>query len=278
MIVLNVGMGQQSSALLIASALELTINGFAFPRLDLAQFSDTGNEMRATYAALKVARAWCDARGVRFDVVRKEETSLWDAQVQRVKGKRSSVGAVPMYTTDEHGHTGKRPKHCSRDWKVRPLERHAKRVANGRHVELWIGYDRDEFIRRGRTMRLPDGWTVRYPLAEAGMTRTDCRDLVYSHWGIDIVSSACVACPFRGIHGHGWGWRWMKERHLEDYAEAVRYDLALRDQRTAGLKAPAYLVRGGIPLEEAVDAAQRQGDLFSYVAPSETCDDGGCWT
>ena len=92
-------------------------------------------------------------------------------------GSRNYVD-IPVYLKGRDG-IGRRQ--CTDNYKIRPIRRRIRemlglmprqRVPAGTTVELWLGISTDEAIRV-RTSR--DRWiTDRYPLIEAGMSRSDC--------------------------------------------------------------------------------------------------------
>ena len=134
-----------------------------------------------------------------------------------------------------------------------------QRVPAGTTVELWLGISTDEAIRV-RTSR--DRWmTNRYPLIEAGMSRSDCMDWWAARYDRPLERSACVACPFQSRQ------RWVetKRRWPELFAEAVEIDAGLRDG--LALDKTPYLHMLRLPLAEAValdevglgDDGQRDG-------------------
>ena len=119
-----------------------------------------------------------------------------------------------------------------------------QRVPAGTTVELWLGISTDEAIRM-RTSH--DRWmTNRYPLIEAGMSRSDCMNWWQERYDRPLERSACVACPFQSRK------RWVetKRRWPELFAEAVEIDSRLRDG--LALDKTPYLHTLRRPLAEAV--------------------------
>ena len=71
-----------------------------------------------------------------------------------------------------------------------------------------------------------DRWmTNRYPLIEAGMSRSDCLKWWKERYDRPLERSACVACPFQSRQ------RWVetKRRWPGLFAEAVEIDARMRD-------------------------------------------------
>ena len=122
-------------------------------------------------------------------------------------------------------------RQCTDNYKIRPIRRRIRemlglrpgqRVPNGTTVELWLGISTDEAIRM-KTSR--DRWmTNRYPLIEAGLSRSDCAGWWAARYDRPLERSACVACPFQSRQ------RWVetKRRWPELFAEAVQIDANMR--------------------------------------------------
>lgn len=110
----------------------------------------------------------------------------WFAQLPFVKeyGYSSRFQSLPM-----HGEKGILPRHCTGDFKVKPIQRHLKELlgvpADQRanlpegSVELWIGISWEEIQRMKPSDR---AWIRhRWPLLEKRMTRGDCRAWMHEH-------------------------------------------------------------------------------------------------
>ena len=92
----------------------------------------------------------------------------------------------------------------------------------------------------------------RYPLIEAGMSRSDCIDWWEDRYYKPPERSACVACPFQSRR------RWEETMHRwpELFAEAVEIDANMRGG-VASAREP-YLHPRRIPLAEAVGLDQAE--------------------
>ena len=126
-----------------------------------------------------------------------------------------------------------------------------------------------------RTSR--DRWmTNRYPLIEAGMSRSDCMDWWAARYDRPLERSTCVACPFQSRQ------RWVetKRRWPELFAEAVEIDAGLRDG--LALDKTPYLHMLRLPLAEAValdevglgDDGQRDGFGGTSARVTAECEVG----
>ena len=119
-----------------------------------------------------------------------------------------------------------------------------QRVPTGTTVELWLGISTDEAIRM-KTSR--DRWIEnRYPLIEAGMSRSHCLDWWEARYERPLERSACIGCPYQSRQ------RWVetKRRWPELFREAVEIDANMRG-KLAFAKEP-YLHPRRIPLAQAV--------------------------
>ena len=279
---LSWGGGQQSTAILVASALGLTINDYEFPKLDLAVFANTGSESRRTYECIEAAAEW--ARGLGVNVVIEEATmlkkakakglnSLGDLLVARMTGdERSpkSVPQIPAFTAP----TGALGKDCTIDLKATVIDplvaRTAKPLGQRYNVLQLIGFGYEEVHRIRTSPRAKEGWRYEFPLIRAKMNRHATKALCMEHLGFVPPPSACVFCPYRGVEG----WRALRDESPEDFAEVLRVDNAIRDSSRAGVKQPVFLSNSRLPVEEAIAADDKQGTLPF----GGRCDSGSCWT
>ena len=171
---------------------------------------------------------------------------------------------IPVYLKGREGEgDGIGRRQCTDNYKIRPIRRRIRellglrrgqRVPSGVSVELWLGISTDEAIRMKPSR---DRWiTNRYPLIEAGMSRSDCTDWRPARYDRPLERSACLACPFQSRH------RWVetKRRWPELFAEAVQIDANLREG--LALDKTPYLHTLRMPLAEAVtlDEAEMAAD------------------
>lgn len=282
---LSWGGGQQSTAILVASTLGLTINGYTFPPIDLAVFANTGSESRRTYESIEKAKAWAEKRGTRVEIVEAAKlrrgrdrgaNSLGDLIVERHTGgpdAPTSVSQIPAFTKNADGSKGRLMKACSVDFKTRPLTsamlRASKADGKADRVLVLMGYGIEEVHRIRQNIRHAKGWRNDFPLINAKMNRHATREVCMDHLGFIPPPSACVFCPFRGVSG----WRELRDNSPKDFSEVVRVDEAIRHDPTGRLDAPVFLSQHLVPVEEAIERDDKQLTLFGGQ-----CDDGGCWT
>ena len=231
--VLSLGGGVQSSV------MALMAGEGAFDRVpDCAIFADTRWEPPSVYEHIEWLAGQLlfplhvvdNGRSLREDV----------KAITNHSGSRSYMD-IPVYLkgSDEEG-DGIGRRQCTTNYKVRPIRRKIRellglrrrqRVPAGTTVELWLGISTDEAIRMKDSR---DRWmTNRYPLIEAGMSRSDCLEWWSARHDRPLERSACVACPFqsrrrwvetkgrcrrcsprqwRSTPGCGEAWPWTRRR------------------------------------------------------------------
>ena len=195
--VLSLGGGVQSSV------MALMASQGAFDRIpDCAIFADTHWEPPSVYEHIE----WL-AGQLRFPlhVVDNGRSLREDVKaLTNHSGSRSYVD-IPVYLKGRDGQgDGIGRRQCTTNYKIRPIRRRIRellglrprqRVPAGTTVELWLGISTDEAMRMKDSR---DRWmTNRYPLIEAGMSRSDCADWWATRYDRPLGRSACVACPFQ---------------------------------------------------------------------------------
>ena len=174
--VLSLGGGVQSSV------MALMASQGAFDRIpDCAIFADTHWEPPSVYEHIE----WL-AGQLRFPlhVVDNGRSLREDVKaLTNHSGSRSYVD-IPVYLKGRDGQgDGIGRRQCTTNYKIRPIRRRIRellglrprqRVPAGTTVELWLGISTDEAMRMKDSR---DRWmTNRYPLIEAGISRSDCAD------------------------------------------------------------------------------------------------------
>lgn len=275
---LSLGAGQGSTALAIACADGLVVNGFDFAsvRPDIVNFADTGGELLATYTHLAKLIPYLNERGISVGIVRKNGTrDLRETVLARARGEiKAGAPALPFHLAP----TGKANQSCTYDFKSVPLDRATKKaakLAKATAVEVLIGFTVEEWMRiRDPRPNWPDGWRFRYPMIEARVNRGWCQEVCRAALGYVPQSSACSFCPHRPDVGPG-GRAWIKANEPETWAQVVEFDAAIRSGYM-GLRQRAYLSKRLLPVEHAIHSAEAQGEF--WVDGSGGCDDGVCFT
>jgi hypothetical protein len=242
---LSLGAGVQSSTLLMMAE-----SGELGARPDLAVFADTGWEPKEVYANLEYLRSMTSIPIVTVSVGNVRDLAV------------ASKDSARFHSLPMHGERGLLPRHCTGDFKVKPIQNHLMgmlgRVGRERlpadSVELWIGISYDEVQRMKPSGRK---WIVhRWPLIEKRMTRADCL-----HWmkqsGFNAPPrSSCIGCPFHRDEE----WAKMKAERPEDFTDAVRFDAEMRTVGSLGTE--AYLHRSRKPLGEIDFVEVSKDQLF----------------
>lgn len=244
--VLNLGAGVQSSCLALMAA-----GGDVTPLPDFAVFADTGAEPKSVYR-------WLDQleQMLPFPVYRVTAGNLAAAALKvhhrQRDGKPYLEALIPAFTKNPDGSAGIVPRQCTNHYKIRPCDAEIRRRCDVRRgqkevtVTQWFGISADE-IQRMRKSRHRWGQN-RYPLVEFGMKRQDCHKWLAERGFEKPPRSACVFCPYR----RRAEWRKLRAEEPEAFAEAVRFDAALRNttREVSDFSGTLYLTDALVPLRE----------------------------
>lgn len=230
--VLNYGGGTQTIAI-----CELIRRGI-LPPPDFIVAADTGREVASTWAYLEA-----HARPRLAEIGLAIEVASHDLATVDLYAKNGDL-LLPVFTE-----TGKLPTFCSVEWKARVVERWL-RSQGVTSATQWIGFSTEE---RKRVKPQPPGpWIRAYPLLDLMLTRGDCEQIILDG-GLPLPSkSACYMCP----HRSNAEWREVRDRHPEQWADAVRIDASVREADERGA---VYLHRSLVPLADVdLDQPDRQ--------------------
>jgi hypothetical protein len=251
--VISLGAGVQSTTLALMAAA-----GEIGPMPDCAIFADTGWEPRAVYEHLDRLE-----KALPFPVHRVSAGNIRDDIVRNKNSTGQRFASVPWFTKNG----GLARRQCTREYKVEPLEKKQrgllgyaprKRIPPN-SAEIWIGISMDEAIRMKPAR---NGWqTNRWPLIERQISRRDCQEWLKAH-GWEAPKSACVGCPFH----NDAQWRELRNRYPEEWDDAVKVDVALRNGGSAnGFRHQLFMHRSLVPLSQVdlrTHAELGQPDLF----------------
>jgi hypothetical protein len=269
--VLNLGAGVQSSWLYLAF-MGLIKAPFELPRLDVAIWSDTGDEPGAearerglpdtpgsVYAHLDWLRS---LNGPTILGGTKGVISQDLARGENSTGQR--FASIPAFTKDSKGKVGKVKRQCTKEYKLEVIGRTLRRdflgLPKGRspkgvivHQYIGLSFDEGGRVARQRKIKKPKYLITHFPLWENRVTRAHCRidlTVVAPH---RVPRSACVQCPFHDDDE----WQRIKEVPL-DWERAVRCDESLRipgNIVNRNMEAKMYLHRSCQPLVQIDFAA-----------------------
>ena len=264
--VLSFGGGVQSTTL----ALMAQSGVLAAP--DLGVFADTGCEPAWVYETL---RAVSEAVSFPMRVVG-ERNLMADSMAGVNANDGEGFIAIPAFVKRPNGDVSLGWRQCTNHYKIRPIERAVrahlgvKRLSHKMGVEMWLGITTDE-IERARTNK-NNVITNRYPLLDAGLSRTDCQAWLAEHWpNIPVGKSSCVICPYRSDAG----WVKLSLEAPEAFSQAVECDTAIRYHGRGGEQ---FLHRSGLPLAEAVAMKTNTASLFGDDGDGEGNEcEGGCF-
>ena len=255
--IISLGAGVQSSTMAL-----MAVHGEITPMPDCAIFADTQNEPKAVMTWLD----WLEKQ-LPFPVYRVTAGDLRKDFLDALRGLTAARGQPPFFVRnpDNDGTTaadsgGMLWRKCTSEYKLQPIRRKVRELSNGEPVTQWIGISLDEAHR----MR-PSGVkyiTNHYPLVDLRMTRGDCLAWMLRHGYPTPPKSACFFCPYTSDDR----WLDMKRNHPDEWARAVEFDNALRQQRTAklaaGIKGEIFVHRSMKPLRDAELGDTQTIDMF----------------
>jgi hypothetical protein len=254
---LSLGAGVQSSTLaLMAAAGEVT------PMPLAAIFADTMAEPSSVYLWLD----WLEKQ-LPFPVYRVTAGSLTEATLSikhnRKTGRPYYNSSPPIFILNANGAGGQLGRHCTRDYKIIPIQRLARRLGNIKRgqktigVIQWIGISLDEMQRMKPSRNV--WYQHRWPLVEKRMTRLLCLDWMRERGYSEPPRSACVYCPYH----RDSEWRRLQTEEPEAFAEAVRVEKALQDlhrsiSANGKINGTPFLHRDRIPLDQIDFTSDRE--------------------
>lgn len=235
---ISLGAGVQSSVMALLAA-----DGRIEPMPECAIFADTQAEPPSVYAWLERLRELLP-----FPIITETAGSLSkSATTVRVSaaGKSYLRNAIPAFVGDG----GMLHRHCTRDFKVRPIMRAVRNYLREHEMPKaavqWIGISIDEALRMKPSR---DPWMLhRWPLVEMRMSRDDCQEYLRNR-GLAAPRSACVFCPFHSDRE----WHRLKEDEPAAFRQAVEFELELQEAfaKSREKSATAWLHRSRRPLSE----------------------------
>lgn len=230
----------------------MAARGLITPMPECAIFADTGAEPASVYRHLE----WLTSGVLPFPVRIVKEGNLRDVLLAftRGEGGRGAHARPPFFVQNADGTRGMLRRQCTRDYKVDPINREIRAILgikkHGRWpktpaVTQWIGMSTDEASRM-KDSGIP-AVTIRWPLIEMGMSRTDCLRWLESNAFPKPPKSACTFCPYR----HDDQWRSLRDNDPDGFAEAIFVDNALRSgTKWRGIDGKLFVHASLRPLEE----------------------------
>lgn len=272
---LNLGAGVQSSTLALMAA-----QGEITPMPDAAIFADTQAEPDSVYKWLDWLKQQLPypvytvtkgslTKGSLTPSVRKKESGAEKA------GSSYMRRLIPLFGITPDGKvTAAIGRKCTADYKVQPIEKKVKELAQIKRgqteitVTQWIGISWDEMSR----VKTPkQKWQqFRYPLLEMKMKRHHCIEWMRQNNYPTPPRSACFYCPFHD----DTEWRKLRNEEPEAFQQAVQFDKEIRKaykDNDPTMKMEVYLHKSCLPLSEVdFDNDEDKGQLnFNFINECE---------
>jgi len=177
------------------------------PRPDYAVFADTENEEIATYQHIgEVAIPLFKELEIPFRVIRHGNLYL----------DSLAAGRTPN------------PPICTKTYKIRPIEKFARRVNPAGHTFTWIGISTDE-AHRAKSKSEASWITKTFPLLDLGLSRSDVVEMIQQAGFPVPPKSGCFFCPWKS-----------KEFQKMKQAEPIKFEACLNLETYSGHKLPKY--------------------------------------
>jgi hypothetical protein len=250
--VISLGAGVQSTTMALMAA-----HGEILPMPDCAIFADTGWEPAAVYKHLD----WLTGV-LPFPVHVVSAGDLRADTLARSKATSGRVAAVPWYTLSPRGQEGMGRRQCTKEYKLRPIQRKIVELLDGRPkggCELWIGISSDEAYRMksSRVQYVINRW----PLVESWINRRKCLAWMEAYGYPAPPKSSCIGCPFHADEQ----WRQLSPA---EFADAVMIDRAIRHQ--PGFRGQQFMHRSLKPLDKVdFSTAEDRGQLNLFLNECE---------
>lgn len=270
---ISAGLGVQTMAMIYGAD-----RGLFGPMPDAAVYGNTGNGRTSEADNLRFLRS--DNTKPQMAVVEVSNGNLSDDLDDATAGRIKRFPNPPFFVKNPDGSRGILNRSCTRDYKITPVRREAKRMIGhvpgsrlptGPVVEVWIGITVDEVHRMSVS---PEPWVYhRHPLIEVGWTRQDCDRFLYDLFGVHFGHSGCIDCPFRSPEE----WLSMMRDDPNDYERACQDDEKIRHD-LPNVRLPAYMHDSLVPLREIdwkAEIERRRGTLLGW---SNACGSGACGT
>ncbi len=244
---LSLGAGVQSSTIALMIA-----KGEIEPMVDGAIFADTQAEPESVYKWLGWLTEQLPYPVHVVSAGNLTEESLRIRDNQKKPGKHWVKSLIPAHILNENGTKGILGRSCTVDYKLRPLTRKVRELAEIKRGQKEItntqiiGISWDELQRMKESK---NAWCQhRWPLIEMGMSRHHCLEWMKDNGYPEPPSSSCIYCPFH----RDAEWRRLRDEEPEDFAKAIKFDHGLRkaNQSNDSLKGKPYLHGSLKPLDE----------------------------
>ena len=228
--VISLGAGKQSTFMLIEA-----LKGRFGVVPDAAVFSDLKSEPQFVYDNLARLKKYC-FDNFKFQINIVSAGNLFENIIDYSSGKSIRESSPPFYLSEG----GMLKRHCTSNYKIRPIRQFVRKNRAGLKVRLWIGISLDEMER----MKISDVKYIThfYPLVDNRITISEILEYFNNSDFQEPGKSSCVFCPYRSS-SH---WKIMKKNFPDDFEKACIMDDAIRNY--PGLRSKAFLHRSLQPL------------------------------
>lgn len=284
----NMGLGQDSAAIAALYTLgRLPASYYEIPKeRSFFVFSDTGAELRPTYAWKKLHfEPWLDMHGITLHTLSPDGPYHACGPSPKYPDGRVMMDIIAEHMKDAQPSFPTRSSaRCTTNAKGRPLSnfrddmsrrltgldnrKRAAGVLSGKAGPnlVAIGYAVDELERAKASdaNHSAKNWTPVYPLIELGMTRSECRDVIREA-GLEVpMKSGCTCCPWAPT----WHFYWLLVKYEEDFLRVEEMENAAIAQKTARGDKPYFIKE--IPIRAAALA-------WHHKHPTVTVDEIETW-
>jgi len=244
----------------------MAAKGVITPMPDHAIFADTQSEPGSVYKWLD----WLE-KELPFPVHRVTRGSLEEREFQimthQKTGKQYRKTMIPAYVKGEGAVSayGILPRKCTMDYKIAPLMKLQRKLANVKRgeknvvVKIWIGISLDE-VSRMKPSR--DLWAEHiWPLIDKRITREGCKTWMKENGYPEPPRSACYFCPF---HSNA-EWIRLQKDEPEEFEKAVKFEKKIQalHATTEYQRGQVYLHPSREPLDEVVFEDKNQLNLWN---------------
>lgn len=249
--IISLGAGVQSTTMALMAA-----HGEITPMPDCAIFSDTGWEPQAVYEHLQ----WLMSPNLLpFPVYVVTAGNIRTDTIAKTNSTGQRFASIPWFTRAVDGTAGMGRRQCTKEYKIRPLQRKVVELLGGRPkagASVWVGISTDE-AQRMKDSRVQ--YIVnRFPLYDARMNRGDCLAWIARNGYPQPPKSSCIGCPFHADAE----WRALTPAEMQD---AIEVDRAIR--RDPRMKSEQYMHRSLLPLDQVdFSSAEDRGQMNFFLS------------
>ena len=242
--ILSMGAGVQTTAML----LKYGPTG----RYDYVVFADTKEEITGTYEYIeRYLKPFCKKIGLPWVTVSKGE------------------GIFDYYIKTE-GLPKKMTRDCTRDFKIRPINRFATSLGcteeNPMLCDIGFSIDESRRLNEGKKDKEEKYIQKCYPLLDEKISRKRCHEIIDEAGWPSPTKSGCWFCPFKSRKY----FRNMAVKNPKRFAKAVALEQNDR-------KYPKFPLDGRALLTNILENARLDADAIPDVEDEDGCDTAYCW-